>query len=440
MKREATRRSFLTEMAAGAVVLPGAFALPGAFGLAGAPLGHDRDPQGTELPPGGPRSARDEPYWELVRAQFSFTEERVPMNAANLCPSPRSVAARVEDLTRDIDRDCSFNNRAKFRDLTEQSRAAVAAQLGVSPDEIAIVRNTSEANNTINNGVPLRAGDEVVLWDQNHPTNNVAWDVRAARFGITVKRVPVPRHPASIQELIDPFVAALTDRTRVLSLTHVSNVSGIRLPVRELVEAARPRGIHVHLDGAQSWGALDVDLRALGCDSYSASAHKWFMGPKEAGVLYVKEARIAEIWPNIVAPGWGNDADPDVKGARKFESLGQRDDACLAAVGTTAAFHAAIGGPEAELRVSALAMALKEGLSGLGMTLVTPMDPALSGGVCIAEVPGDRGTALRRLYEEHGIAGAGTGGMRLCPHVYNTREHVARAVEGASALRDVILG
>lgn len=414
MKRHTSRRNFLAEMAAGAVVLPPALSLS--------------------------RGPRDESWWELVRAQFSFTEERVPMNAANLCPSPRSVAARVEDLTRDIDRDCSFNNRAKFRTLTEASRAAVATQLGVSPDEIAIVRNTSESNNTINNGVPLSAGDEVVIWDQNHPTNNVAWDVRAARFGITVKRVAVPRHPASAQELIDPFVAALTDRTRVLSLTHVSNVSGIRLPVHDLVEAAHARGIHVHLDGAQSWGALDVNLRDLGCDSYSASAHKWFMGPKEAGLLYVRESRIREIWPNIVAPGWGDDADPDVRGARKFESLGQRDDACLAAVGTTAEFHAEIGGPATEARLAELATALKEGLTELGMTLVTPMEPALSGGVCIIEAPGDRGTALRRLYEEHGIAGAGTGGLRLCPHVYNTRDHVARAVEGVKALRDVILG
>ena len=316
----------------------------------------------------------------------------------------------------------------------------MAAQLGVVPDEIALVRNTSEANNAINNGVPLAAGDEVVLWDQNHPTNNVAWDVRAARFGIVVKRVAVPRRPASAQDLIDPFVAALTDRTRVLSVTHVSNVSGIRLPVRELAGAARPRGIHVHVDGAQSWGALDVDLRDLGCDSYTASAHKWFMGPKEAGLLYVRESRIAAIWPNVVAPGWGDDAEPDVVGARKFESLGQRDDACLAAVGTAAQLHGAIGAAATEARVAELATALKEGLAELGLTLVTPMAPELSGGVCIVEAPGDRAAAARRLYEEHGIAGATTGGLRLCPHVYNTRAHVERAVQGARALRDVILG
>ena len=197
----------------------------------------------------------------------------------------------------------------------------------------------------------------------------------------------------------------------------MSNVSGIRLPVRELCEVAHRRGIHVHVDGAQSWGALDVDLRDLGCDSYAASAHKWFMGPKEAGLLYVREDRIGEIWPNIVAPGWGSDAEPDVRGARKFESLGQRDDACLAAVATGAAFHAAIGGAEVEGRVSRLATVLKEEMAELGMTLVTPLDPDLSGGVCIMEVPGDRRAALDGLYEEHGIAGAGTGGcgcVRTC--------------------------
>lgn len=427
MTRPTSRRTFLATVAAGAAAAPGT--------LSGVRA------QTIPAPPLPPRTTpRDESYWELVRAQFAFRDERVPMNAANLCPSPRSVAARVEELTQDIDRDCSFNNRAKFRGLTEASRTAVATQLGVSPDEIALVRNTSEANNTINNGVPLRAGDEVVIWDQNHPTNNVAWEVRAARFGIVVKRVSVPPRPASIDALIDPFAAALTDRTRVLSLTHVSNVSGIRLPVRELCEVAHRRGIHVHVDGAQSWGALDVDLRELGCDSYAASAHKWFMGPKEAGLLYVREDRIGEIWPNIVAPGWGSDAEPDVPGARKFESLGQRDDACLAAVGTGAEFHAVIGAAEVEGRVLRLATVLKEGMAELGMTLVTPMDPGLSGGVCIVEVPGDRRAALDRLYEEHGIAGAGTGGLRLCPHVYNTMAHVERAVEGIRVLREVIPG
>jgi selenocysteine lyase/cysteine desulfurase len=380
-----------------------------------------------------------EAYWGLVRAQFSFTEQKVPMNAANLCPSPRAVAERVTELTADIDRDCSFDNREKFARLLETSRARVAEQLGVSPEEIALVRNTSEANNTINTGLALQAGDEVVVWEQNHPTNNVAWDVRARRYGISVVRVSTPKAPKSAKDLIDPFVQAFTPRTKVLTVTHVSNVTGVRLPARELAAAAHDRGIYFHLDGAQSWGALDVDLKEIGCDSYSGSAHKWFMGPKEAGILYVKEENISRIWPNVVAPGWGSDADPDVKGARKFESLGQRDDACLASMATAVDFHRSIGHDVVEARVVELSTALKQGLAAKGFSLVTPLDPELSGGVCIIEVPSKKGHEVAdRLYAEHGIAAAATGGLRICPHVYNTLEHVERAVAGVHALRSEI--
>ena len=111
----------------------------------------------------------EETFWLQVRSQFAFTENAVPMNAANLCPSFRAVTDSVEHFTADIDRDCSFNNRAKYSDLLEHCRSRIASQLNVSADEIALVRNTSEANNMINNGLPLEAGDEILLWDQNHP-------------------------------------------------------------------------------------------------------------------------------------------------------------------------------------------------------------------------------------------------------------------------------
>ncbi|MCB1018675.1 MAG: aminotransferase class V-fold PLP-dependent enzyme, partial [Acidobacteria bacterium] len=185
------------------------------------------------------------------------------MNAANLCPSPSAVAERVAELTADIDLDCSFQNRAKFAQLLEESRAKVAKQMGVTLDEIALVRNTSESNNIINNGVPLAAGDEVVLWEQNHPTNNVAWEVRARRFGITVKKVSTPAAPKSIDDLVEPFAQAIGPKTKVLSITHASNLTGVRLPAKEIITMAKGRGLYVHVDGAQSWGALNVNLREL---------------------------------------------------------------------------------------------------------------------------------------------------------------------------------
>jgi len=376
-----------------------------------------------------------EDYWHMVRKQFAFGEDAVPMNAANLCPSFRAVTESMARHTADIDFDCSFNNRAKYSDLLESCRGRIAGQLGVSADEIALVRNTSEANNTINNGLELDAGDEILLWDQNHTTNNVAWEVRARRFGLRLNRISTPQAPRNKQQLVDSFVSRMGANTRVLTITHVSNLSGIRLPVRELVEEAHARGIYVHLDGAQSWGALDIDLAELDVDSYSASAHKWYMGPKEVGLLYVNSRNTDRIWPSGVAPGWGDDAETDLVGARKFESLGQRDDGALAALGVAAQLHDDIGPARIEQRVRFLAQRLKAGIADAGHELVTPMAAELSHGVCITRAPaGQGGTLSNRLYEEFGIAGAATGGIRLSPTIYNTTEHIDRAIAAVKAL------
>ena len=374
-----------------------------------------------------------------IRQEFDFSESHVPMNAANLCPSPRRVAQEVTRYTHMIDVDPSFQNRDRFTALLETSRSAVAAQLGVNANEIALVRNTSEANNIINAGLDLQSGDEVLIWEQNHPTNHVAWQVRARRYGLVVKPISVPAQPTSIDSLIEPFRRALTPKTRVLTVTHVSNVSGIRLPLEALGDLCRSRGIHFHVDGAQTWGALHVDLKAVGCDSFSGSAHKWFMGPKEVGLLYVREAAIERIWPATVAPGWGEDADTDLEGARKFESLGQRDDAALAAIATAATLHDDVGPSNVEKHMVGLATRLKEGLLESGAKLVTPMAAEFSGGVCIAAAaPQNAGMLFDRLYREHGIIAAPTGGLRLCPHLYNTEEHVDRAIAGVAAQRTLL--
>ena len=224
------------------------------------------------------------------------------MNAANLCPSPRSVADRVSELTRDIDHDCSFQNRGKFGDLREGARGQVAAQLGVTADELALVRNTSEANNIVNAGVVLGKGDEVLLWDQNHPTNNVAWDVRAARYGCSrcagsrSRRTPAPAKRTSRRPSSTPSRREYEgggDHPRLERLRHS------RLPVRRIADAAHERGIHVHVDGAQSFGGLSVDIPAIGADTFTSSSHKWFCGPKECGVLVVR----SEFIPKPVALG-----------------------------------------------------------------------------------------------------------------------------------------
>jgi selenocysteine lyase/cysteine desulfurase len=159
------------------------------------------------------------------------------------------------------------------------------------------------------------------------------------------------------------------------------------------------------------------------------------MGPREVGLLYIKSDQHARIWPGVVASGWGSGAETRQIGARKFESLGQRDDAALAALSVAARIHDSIGAARIEQRIVQLSQHLKSSVVGLGLPLVTPMDAALSFGVVVVQTPAGQGGPLsNRLYEEFGIAGAGTGGLRLCPGIYNTLAHVDRAVAGIKQL------
>ena len=177
----------------------------------------------------------------------------------------------------------------------------------------------------------------------------------------------------------------------------------------------------------------------MGCDAYSGSAHKWPVGPKEAGLLYVRRDRIDEVWPTHVGVGWESALEA---GARKFEVLGQRDDAAVAAMATTVGFHETVGIDAVDARVRALATALKDGLAERvpGVAFHTPRDPSLSAGVVVFRLPGveSHRPLFERLYPEHGVAGAAMGGafegLRLCPHVYNTMDQVARAAEAVAAL------
>lgn len=385
------------------------------------------------VPPPPSGALENEPFWELVKEQFPLAPGLILMNAANLCPSPYPVQEAVFRLTRDVDADASFQNRAKFGDLREESRAALASYLGASADEIAIPRNTSEGNNTVLNGLELGPGDEVVIWDQNHPTNNVSWDVRAERWGFTVRRVSTPPVAETAEELIAAFESAITDRTRVLAFSHISNVSGVALPAEALCRRAREAGILTLVDGAQSFGAIRVDLHAMGCDFYTGSAHKWFVGPKEAGVLYVRGERTPHLWASDVGVGWAGALEG---GARKFDNLGQRDDAAVAAMGTAVGFHEAIGPDLIEERVRALETGMRTAVRERipGVEFHTSDVPDCRAGVIVVRLPrGDHADVYRRLYEERRIGCALRGGefegIRLCPHIYNTMDEVERVAD-----------
>ncbi len=410
--------------------------------LAALPASWAAFTQALEAAPGSP-SPTNEAYWLLVKRQFPLEENLIYLNAANVCPASRPVMDRHLEFLRDFHANPSFQNRDKYEPLQERLRARLAALLRVTPDEIAITRNTSEGSNIVVRGIDLKPGDEILITDHNHPSNNASWKVRAKREGLVVKSVAVPVPARSQEELISGIEKAITPRTKVIAITHVTNTAGLHYPAKHIAQLCRPRGIWMHLDGAQTLGALDLDLADIGCDSYSASAHKWPMGPLEAGVLYVRAERIPQLWPSIVTAGWSD----HLKGARKFEVFGQRDNPRIVAFEAAVDFLNLIGMKHVEGRVRALATHLKRRLAEIpGVQLKTNLEPELSAGVVrfrLLSVPTQR--AYDTLWARHRISAAMTAsrdpeepgsseGIRLCPHIYNSMEELDRVVSAVKEL------
>jgi selenocysteine lyase/cysteine desulfurase len=280
-----------------------------------------------------------------------------------------------------------------------------------------------------------------VVWDQNHPSNLVAWQVQAARVGATVRIFSVPVAAGSIDEVVDLFIAAVGDNTKVVSFTHISNVSGFRLPAAEICRAVRAKkdDVHIHVDGAQTWGAVDINLGAVECDSFSGSAHKWFLGPREVGILYVREARIEHIWPNIVSVPWGGTANDAPVGARKFDAFGQRDDAAIAALVDAAAYHEAATPAGIEKRSALIANILREGLEDLDIPFVSSSNPDFASSVIILRTPqGNAGKLVLQVFVDAGVQTAAVNGFRMSPHVYNTEDHVDRVVAAVKKNRSML--
>ncbi len=400
-----------------------------ALGGSAALLGHPALAGARPAPLSAAELGREAPDWARVREQFLMPRELSVLNAANLCPSPRAVLDAVYRDTERLNRDPVPSYRAEMHGVKEGTREQLARHLGVSPDEILITRNTSEANNWVSNGLDLESGDEVLIFADNHPSNNRAWKGKAERFGYTVREVEqVNPHPG-MEYYVEAFEKAINPRTRVIAFTHLTSSVGDLFPARELCRLASERGIISVVDGAQSFGLVDVDLSDMQPDFYSGSAHKWPCGPKETGVLFVNARVQGRFWPSIYSAYSGR-----VGLSRTHEGMGQRDEPAIQAFGTEMEFLQDIGQAAIEARSHELTDAVIEGLGAIdGVTIWTSPDPALRLAVCSFRPGNLESRKVIAALEADGIVAAGRGdgdrgGIRFSPHFYNTFEDIDRAV------------
>lgn len=372
-----------------------------------------------------------------VRPLVALQKDLVYMNAANIAPCGKAALAEYLKQLNDFQQNPAFQNREVYKTLSESVRARLAKLLGAAPDEIALTRNSSESNNLVAQGLRLQPGDEILITAHNHPSNTQSWQLRARQSGATVVTADVPVFAKSAEELLATFARKLTPKTRVIAVSHFTNTTGLLYPIDAIAELAHKQNAWCHVDGAQSFGWMNLNLPNLKIDSFSGSFHKWPMGPLESGMLFVRAARLEELTPAILSVDYWSDKPT---GARKFEALGQRDDPKLRGLEKTIEFLESTGMAKIESRALALAARLRNGVDGVpGAKLKGSGEAAVSGPVVKIDFPGQNLTGIyNRLWTKHRIAIAKTdsgdaAGLRFSPHIYNTEaeiDQVLRALKG----------
>ena len=333
-----------------------------------------------KLPDRGLYDTNEEAYWTAVRKLFLIPEDEVYLNNGTVGSSPVPVLRAVFEGYRDAERlaqadpeDYPIWGYAAWN----QFRDPLAEFIGCKRDELALVRNATEANSFIANGLDLKAGDEVVITDQEHPGGEHPWNLRAKRYGIVVRKVTLPRPVPDTATVLNLFRDAITPRTRVFFFSHITTVTGVVLPVKELAALARSKGILSAVDGAHVPGMMKLDVHDLGCDMYSASPHKWLQSPKGTGFLYVRDEVIDRVWNTIATEGWD-----DIKiRAERFQRIGSSNVPALCGLKASIEFANQIGLDRIERRHRKLADYILSEMEDRGAQSWTSLNPALRCGI-----------------------------------------------------------
>ena len=383
-----------------------------------------------------PRPATERRRLFLLRDDVAFLNH----GSFGACPQP--VFAAYQDLQRELESE-PVDFLALDRTLPGRMAAAreqLAVFLGAARDEIVFVPNATTGMNIVARSLPLGPGDEVLTSDHEYGAVDRTWQFVCERRGACYVRRPLPICCGDPAAVVEAVWAGVTDRTRVLSLSHVTSPTGLVLPVAELVARARERGILTVIDGAHAPGLLELDLAALGADFYTGNCHKWLMAPKGAAFLHVRAERQDLIEPLVVSWGWRSDNPGPSRFVDEQEWTGTRDYSSWLAVPAALDFWRTERWDLVRAECRALLLETRAQLLDWAQTTpLAPPEPWLAQMATVA-LPADidpvaLGRYLRqeRRVEIPVFAFAGRGWLRVSIQGYNTPDDVAALMAGLRA-------
>ena len=365
--------------------------------------------------------AQDEAFWATIRGKYKLTPEYINLENGYYSMQAEPVLEAFIGHVRSINVQASRYMRTRQPDDKLRVRTRLAKMAGVSPEELIITRNTTESLDTVISGYDWKPGDEAVMAAQDYGAMLDMFKLQARRHGIVNRVVSLPLDPQSDDELVQLYASAITPKTRLLMVGHMVNITGHILPVRKIADMAHARGVDVMCDGAHAFGQLAFRIPDLGCDYYGASLHKWLGTPLGAGILYVRQDRIAGLWPIYADESM---ADTDI---RKLNHTGTHPVHTDLGIDDAIDFHESIGAERKEARLRYVQRYWTSRVRDVPNILVnTPTDPKRSCAIANVGVrgmtPADLAKTLFERYKVFTVAidTANVHGVRVTPQLFTT--------------------
>jgi selenocysteine lyase/cysteine desulfurase len=340
------------------------------------------------------------------------------LQTGSLGPSPRPVMERTIAAWKELEANPVFYGYGPQERAMEDVRMKAAAFLGCKKEELVLTRCTTEGINWVASGLGFGPGDRVLTTDQEHPGGRSGWDYAARRYGAVIDTVVIPAGENDATAILDRFARAMTPRTRAVSFSHLLTSTGLRMPVEALSALARERGAIAVVDGAQAAGGIAVDVKAMGCDVYATSGHKWLLGPKGTGLLYLSEELRDRVDP--IALQGGRAAYSDSSGVCNLPGV--------IGLGAAIDYISAFGIARVEAHNLRLRNRLYEEFREIPkLRVVSPPPGPLASPLVTYRLPDaveSRGLQIR-LLETHGVVvkvvpGQWLNGHRISTHLFNS--------------------
>jgi selenocysteine lyase/cysteine desulfurase len=366
-------------------------------------------------------AAQDEDFWFTVRQAYTVSSNMINLNNGGVSPQPVVTQDALDRYVRIANQGPAYYMWQTIGAERENVRLQLAELGGVSAEEVAINRNSSEGLETVIFGMNLQEGDEVLTTNQDYPNMMSALHQRELRDKIKVAKISIPVPCEDTAIIVESFKKAITPKTKVILMCHVINLTGQIMPVREVADMAHEKNIDVICDGAHSFAHLDFKIPDLHCDYFGTSLHKWLCAPFGTGMLWMKKEKIKNIWPLLAHP------EPQSEDIRKFENLGTRSFPIEAAISVSINFHRGIGIKRKEERLRYLKNYWAEKISKFPkVKLNTSLKREYSGAIGNFIIEGmEPAQIIDKLFADHKIYTTPIvhdefKGVRVTPNVYTS--------------------